>query len=760
MTGTTTAVTPWTIDQGTLNVSADDNLGDASGALTFGGGTLQYGAGFSSARSITLDAGGGTIDTNGFNATLSGVISGTGGLTLADSNATPGTLTLTAANLYTGGTTIDAGTLTLGTGGSLAATGALTVNGGAFNLNNNSQTVGSLSGTGGAIALGSGTLTVNQSTNTSYAGVISGTGGLTTTGTGTLTLSGLNTYTGGTTISAGTLTLGTGGSLAATGALTVNGGAFNLNNNNQTVGSLSGTGGAITLGSGTLTVNQSGNTSYAGAIGGTGSLIKAGTGTLTLDGIDTYSGSTTVSGGTLEIGDIAHPGASLVSSVEVGSAGTLQGHGTILGAVTTMSGGTIAPGGTIGTLNVGGNYTQASNSTLLIEVSPSAASKLVVNGAASLNGTLSLVYDPGIYGKASYDILHAASITGTFATVTGTAPSGFTQSLSYSGTDVDLSVAPVIVAPTNDTVFSALGTAALLNAQESATTLLGHLADHGLDGMLGGQPTPGTGVWFHAIGDFANLNGSRAPGFNTREGGFLAGIDQPVSDELTVGAAFGYSHTNLSESTGSSGTLDTPRLALYGSFGAGPWAFDATIGYAHDSIDAARPITALGETASSTHDGDEATGAVQATRSFMLGGVSVLPAAGLQYAHLFEESFSESGASGFDLAVSSRRTDSLRPFIGTSAAEAFTTEGGWLLIPEADITYSHEFMNTPLSLVQVGGGSFTALGLTPARDRLMLGGAVTAKLGDRLALTADYHATVPTGNLLQQTVSVGLSYTF
>ena len=31
---------------------------------------------------------------------------------------------------------------------------------------------------------------------------------------------------------------------------------------------------------------------------------------------------------------------------------------------------------------------------------------------------------------------------------------------------------------------------------------------------------------------------------------------------------------------------------------------------------------------------------------------------------------------------------------------------------------------------------------------------------DRLARTADYHATVPTGNLLQQTVSVGLSYTF
>src|SRR6185437_6291054 len=55
LTGTTTAVTPWTINQGTLAVSTDANLGDASGGLTFGGGTLEITAdGFTSARSVTL----------------------------------------------------------------------------------------------------------------------------------------------------------------------------------------------------------------------------------------------------------------------------------------------------------------------------------------------------------------------------------------------------------------------------------------------------------------------------------------------------------------------------------------------------------------------------------------------------------------------------------------------------------------------------------------------------------------------------------
>ncbi len=108
-----------------------------------------------------------------------------------------GTLVLGAANTYTGGTLVSAGTLQLGTGGSLATTGALTVNGGTFDLNDNNQTVSSLSGTGGTIDLCTGTLTVDQSGNTSYAGTIIGTGGggfLTKDGTGKLTLSGTNTY--------------------------------------------------------------------------------------------------------------------------------------------------------------------------------------------------------------------------------------------------------------------------------------------------------------------------------------------------------------------------------------------------------------------------------------------------------------------------------------------------------------------------------------------------------------------------------------
>jgi autotransporter-associated beta strand protein len=112
------------INSGVLAVAADANLGAASGGLAFGGGTLQFLSGFTSNRAVTLNAGGGTFDTNGNTATLAGTISGAGGLTKIGAGA----LTLTGTNTYSSATTVNAGTLFVN--GSIANS-AVTVNSGA-----------------------------------------------------------------------------------------------------------------------------------------------------------------------------------------------------------------------------------------------------------------------------------------------------------------------------------------------------------------------------------------------------------------------------------------------------------------------------------------------------------------------------------------------------------------------------------------------------------------------------------------------------
>jgi outer membrane autotransporter protein len=338
-------------------------------------------------------------------------------------------------------------------------------------------------------------------------------------------------------------------------------------------------------------------------------------------------------------------------------------------------------------------------------------------------------------------------------------------------------------------VYSSLNTSALFGGQQANDVLLGHLAGaHSGTGsdtietaLASTSPTQlafnggamhlndavaqlpdamaQMGGWFRATGTFASLSSASVPGVDTQGGGFMAGLDRPIAPNLTAGIAAGYSHTNLSQHDQENGTLDTPRVAAYGSYTMGPWAFDATVGYAYDHVSAKRPLAGIG-TASSTHDAQEATGAAQASYRFDYAGFSVMPNAGVAYVHLFDDGADESGASGFDLDVSHRNSDSLRPFIGVSASKPIVMASGLRLVPEGDIRYSHELFATAPSVVSVGGGNFAVNGITPSHDLLTVGGGITAALSDRLALFADYHATLPTGNYWQQTITAGARYKF
>ncbi len=193
LTGVNTYSGGTNFNQGAIAVGADSALGATTGPLTFNGGALRLLASFdlSGARPIVLNGpnnglpGGGTIDSNGFQTTISQGVTGAGGLTVADSTASTGNVILTGANTYAGGTTISSGTLQLGNGG---ASGSIVGN-----------------------VADNGTLAFDRSDVSTFAGVVSGTGALTQIGSGTTILTAANTYSGGTTISAGTLQLGNGG---------------------------------------------------------------------------------------------------------------------------------------------------------------------------------------------------------------------------------------------------------------------------------------------------------------------------------------------------------------------------------------------------------------------------------------------------------------------------------------------------------------------------------------------------------------------
>jgi autotransporter-associated beta strand protein len=342
------------IDEGVLSIGAANNLGTTSG-IVFDGGTLRTTSGLILNQPITLNWGGGTIDTVGNSDTLNGVISGCGDLTKIGS----GTLTLTNINTYTGETTISAGTLALTGIGSIANSSGVTANG-TFNVAGvtpaNDVFIKSLSGSG-SVTLGDNTMHLTSASG-SFSGVISGTGGLILE-SGTETLSGANTYGGVTTLDGGVLTIVAANNLGGTSGIVFDGGTLKFNGN-FTLNK------AITLNADDGIIDTNGTTNtLSGIISGgvLGHLTKIGTGTLTLSGANTYLGGTTVSAGVLQgttsslQGDILDNANVTFNQSTLGTyAGNISGSGSvtktgsgevILSGSNSYGGGTNINGGTL-----------------------------------------------------------------------------------------------------------------------------------------------------------------------------------------------------------------------------------------------------------------------------------------------------------------------------------------------------------------------------------------------------------------------------
>ncbi len=393
-------------------------------ALTFDGGTLQYGANTVTSVDGVLTSNGGTIDTQTYSVNYSGALSGVGGLTVIGSGA----LALSAVNSYTGATVVNSSaTLALTGVGSIAASSSIADNG-IFDISgtNSGTSVQSLSGdAGGLVVLGNQTLTLTNAADT-FSGSIAGAGGL-TIGGGTETLAGTNSYTGVTTIADGaTLALSGTGSIAASSSVSDNG-IFDISatSSGASVQSLSGgAGGLVMLGGQTLTLTNAADT-FSGSIAGTGGLTISG-GAETLAGTNTYTRATTIAGGAT----LALSGAgSIAASSGVGDNGTFDISATTSGAsVQSLS-------GSAGGLVVLGSQTLSlTNASDTFSGNIVGAGGLTISGGAeTLGGANSYTGATTIGGGATLALLGA----GTIATSSGVADNGtFDISGTISGAAV------------------------------------------------------------------------------------------------------------------------------------------------------------------------------------------------------------------------------------------------------------------------------------------------------------------------------------
>lgn len=392
-----------TVDDEALSVAGIGAAGQ-SGALVNLSGENVFGGAITLSAGATFAADNGSLEflsaVSGFgdDLTVAGVgeLIFTGDLALNTGRLIQngaGVTTLAGNNTMTGGVLLNAGTVALGSAGAVGDLGDIQIAGGTLQF-----LAGGEVDVSGRLLLGVGSdylIDAATGADVTFASALSGTGGLIKTGDGTLSLTAANTFEGLVTISAGKLGLidqsGLGASplVANLAHVTFDGGtllasaSFTLDDLNR----------GLTLGvaGGTFEVVESETLTVASILNGPGNFAKTGLGTLLFTTPAAYLGSTTILGGTLALGvDNAIPATDLI----LGSGGALDVGGFTLNVASLQVGGDGA--------SISG--TGAINSTAGFDLSP--AGDAVIG--ANLSGTGALTKS----GEGTAILTGANSYTG------------------------------------------------------------------------------------------------------------------------------------------------------------------------------------------------------------------------------------------------------------------------------------------------------------------------------------------------------------
>lgn len=766
LSGSNTYAGTTTISGGVLNLGSSLPIGTSN--IIFDGGTLQYSAANTvdySSRFSSINNHPYSIDTNSQSVTFANLPAvNNNGLTKLGS----GTLTLSATNTYTGATTVNGGVLavtgdihtsplTVNTGGTISGSGTIgltTINNGGtiapalassnttatlhvtgnLTLTNNATTSINLLGSSASEIIVNGALTIGGSLNlvaqggtyqtaTAYtllsATSITGTFNNATTGTFG------NNYTYQLSYSATSVTLlltyinipgiAPGGTFDASnpstttfagGTLTVDQSdsfsqPYKLNTATTNTINASGNNGTFTGVLSDATAGQPGNINFDDSVGG---------GTTTLAANNTYTGTTSVNSGTLIVsGSIASS-----SSLAVNSGGALGGSGYVPST----------------TINSGGSFL-ASNSS---------SAPLHVSGSLTLNPGSNLILAPtrtSYHLGSANTIITANSINGTFGN-TLTVFSLYSYQVGYNNNQVTVTYSPYIPPNENSAAGAVDSSVGLYNL--FADPLVGQALIDGLNSisaepyadnqttglqflrrqsdLLLGSPGNNCNAYAASGKNFcafvlggknvASINGQNyLASFNSSVVNTIYGIEWNPSGQWSLGIAYGYGTTNLSNYT-----LDYVNItgnvnsgSIYGVYAPNSqWKILALFDYSNFSYKGSRLVNISNpeyspSMASSSFGANGYSLVLKSTYDIALATkvspalLHIVPVVGIAFNSMNQNGFTETGAGILNLNVSSKTTQSLIATVGaTMSLPIPINKNGATITPSLTASYNVDLL--------------------------------------------------------------------
>ena len=732
-----------TLNGGITNSSANvQTIGFGGTGVTLGGtqtwnavtGALIVGSAVNLAgQALTVDG------TN--NTTISGPVTDSGPGIGSISKIGTGTLLLSGTNTFTGTTTVSNGLLQLQNGAAIANSAAVIVTAPGALVLLNSETIGSLSGTGNT-NLNANTLTVGNdgvipfAGNSTYAGNLTGGGGsLVKNGTGIFTTSGLNTYTGTTTVNAGTLNV---------------------------------------LGS------HTGGLNYLIAPGAT----LAGTGDGILTGVVTEALNASINvNGAIVVGDatLAIPVASMLSLTTSGTGAIVMGAGSTL-AVDLFTGAglgnnNVVPGSS-DKFNLGGTLNSVAGGTLVIG-NPNAMkgftggdSWKVVNLAqgATITGNLGLT---GNLNTAALNL--TATQVGNFNQTSGV----FTIVDTITGIQMANAMGQAVLAGTQSVLTDVNGRLFFLRAGQ------GDLSDDSEydQGVLSGQgdgpgknPAPSpmvqrrpqSGQW--QVFATANYNNARLGSLGGLQAGIQSdswtqgiGAEVHVTPNVAIGFALNWleSRQSFANNIGSM-KMDGYALSAYTSYVKKAFWADLLYNFGSYDIDTSRnPIgfgMARGDTNAYTNSVQFNTGW---NFRFQNNSLVTGPFIGLDYTHVSIDAYGESGGGLAALAYNKRTAESLISRIGWSVSKYVKTDFA-VITAQARLSYERQNLSNNGTTVGLVNQPFTVSGGNQSygQDYMVAGAGLNFQFTPAFGMLLNYQGQFFRQSVQAHYFGVRLSYKF
>jgi len=637
------------------------------------------------------------------------------------------------------------GTVTVGDNG----TTATAVNGGSGGTGDGVGSGGN--GTTAIDATGAGTriLNIHQATVTPGSGGAGGAGGAAgTAGTTAIGIGNSTTLNLGNAATSIATTNSLGGAVTATGSNTI----VNFYDTNTITGAFSSEGGRVNLG---VTKDTTLNGAFTLSTGGTGGTLAntIGATQATSGQINNgnNAGGITLNNSVLEprvVGVGTANGEKIVlitnvnnaAAVNVGTAAARTATGAVAADTsynTLVRRWSIGAGGTngFGGLDKFGNTISATSLVL----------KTTINSATSIVGNRSSGQ------AAAFDT--AANYTGNGTRSELVALNQAVQNLNT--TDGVRRAAdqlrPEVSGGTSQAAQNALN--GVTGVTEARTQSLRTAAASQGSGIASGEALRGLGVWVQGFGSTASQNArDNYTGYDVQTYGMAVGGDVRVTDSVRAGLSFAYARGTVDETGNRSGnTLDVNSYiaTAYASYTGSAVYVDVSANAGRHDYDSTRLVNVVSGTAKANFDGTQYGGKAEIGYPIALGSrASITPLASLAYSHLNVGSYSETGASGANLAVESQSVDSVRSGLGAKAGATIVKTAEWEVKPSLKAVWVHEFSRDAVDATArfaAGSTSFVTSGAKPAAEAAVLGASVDVVNVANITGSLTYDAEIKEG---------------